>query len=145
MSITVVTARDENGAPSTQEVYAAANRYKITDSNLEILTPDPKLIATYGSGNWMSVHVDNEVEVITKKPDEDEDSSGDDDFSFGGDDDDSSDDSSDSSDDFSFDSDDSDTDSDSDSTDSDDTDTDSDDTDSDDTDSDDTDESSDDE
>jgi hypothetical protein len=86
MSITVVTARDDNGAPSTREVYEAGVKYVNDNGNLDIISAKPQLLATYGSGNWLSVHVDDSVTVITKAPDE---SSDDDDFGGFGDDSDS--------------------------------------------------------
>jgi hypothetical protein len=93
MSITVVTARDEYGAPSTREVYEEGVKFVNDNGNLDILTAKPQLIATYGSGNWLSVHLGDSVTVITKTPDESSDDSSDDssdfDFSFGDDDSDS--------------------------------------------------------
>jgi hypothetical protein len=82
MSITVVTARDEYGAPSTREVYEDGAKFVNDNGNLDILTAKPQLIATYGSGNWMSVHLGDSVTVITKTPDETSDDSSDLDFSF---------------------------------------------------------------
>jgi hypothetical protein len=82
MSITVVTARDEYGAPSTREVYEDGTKFVNDNGNLDILTAKPQLIATYGSGNWLSVHLGDSVTVITKTPDETSDDSSDLDFSF---------------------------------------------------------------
>jgi hypothetical protein len=120
MAITVVIARDDVGAPTTREVYEIGVKFSTEGGDLSIISAKPQLLALYGSGNWLSVHVDDHVQVITERPAEDSDS--DSDFSFG-DDDDSSSDSSDTDFDFGSDS----SDDDSDSTESDDsTDTDSD-------------------
>ena len=97
MSITVIIARDDAGAPTTREVYESGVKFSTEGGDLSIVSAKPQLIATYGSGNWLSVHVDDNVEVITTKSDDDDDddmSFGDDD-PFGSSDDDSSDDSSD--------------------------------------------------
>jgi hypothetical protein len=99
MSITVIIARDDAGAPTTREVYESGVKFSTEGGDLSIVSAKPQLIATYGSGNWLSVHVDDNVEVITTKSDDDDDDSmsfGDDD-PFGSDDDSSSDDSSDDS------------------------------------------------
>jgi hypothetical protein len=104
MSITVVTARDEFGSPTTREVYEDGVKYTQDNGNLDILSAKPSLLATYGSGNWLSVHVGDSVNVVVTKPEEgDSDSDSDFSFDFGGDD--SSDDSSDDSGDDSSDSD----------------------------------------
>jgi hypothetical protein len=101
MSITVVIARDDVGAPTTREVYANGVKFTTENGDLSIVSGKPQLLATYGSGNWLSVHVDDFVDVVVTRPPEDEDSS---DFgdsfgdSFGDDSDDSSDESSDDSD-----------------------------------------------
>ena len=47
MSVTVIIARDEHGAPSTREVYASADRYVINDGNLDV--------AVQGVGTLQSV------------------------------------------------------------------------------------------
>jgi hypothetical protein len=65
MKITVVTTRDDLGAPATREVYAAADRYAIADGNLEVLSAKRELLALYGSGNWFSVFVNDSVKVIS--------------------------------------------------------------------------------
>jgi hypothetical protein len=65
MSLTVVTVRDENGAPSTLESYAGASRYRIGDGNLEIISPDKQILGLYDSGNWLSVYAGNSVKVIS--------------------------------------------------------------------------------
>ncbi len=85
MSITVVIARDEVGAPSTREVYETGVKFTTESGDLSILSDRPQLLARYGSGNWLSVHVDDNVTVISEKPAESSD-----DFDFGGLDDDSS-------------------------------------------------------
>ena len=91
MSITVIIARDDIGAPSTSEVYEVVE-VRLDGGDL-CFSPTPALIALYPSGNWLSVHVDNYVEVVTVKPAEDDDTSdSSDDFSFGGGDDSSDDD-----------------------------------------------------
>jgi hypothetical protein len=90
MSITVVIARDDVGAPTTREIYETGVKYSAEGGDLSILSAKPQLLATYGSGNWLSVYVDENVTVVSTKPDESE-GSGFDDFSF---DDDSSDDTS---------------------------------------------------
>ncbi|HEY7008630.1 MAG TPA: hypothetical protein VH395_06815 [Jatrophihabitantaceae bacterium] len=93
MSITVVIARDDVGAPSTREVYETGVKYSAEGGDLSIFSAKPQLLATYGSGNWLSVYVDDNVEVISTKPEESD--SGFDDFSFGDDSSDSDDSSSD--------------------------------------------------
>jgi hypothetical protein len=97
MSITVIIARDDAGAPTTREVYESGVKFSTEGGDLSIVSAKPQLIATYGSGNWLSVHVDDNVEVITTKSDDDDDdmSFGDDDPFGSSDDDSSSDDSSD--------------------------------------------------
>jgi hypothetical protein len=65
MSLTVVTVRDENGAPSTLESYAGASRYRIGDGNLEIMAPDKQILGLYDSGNWLSVYAGDSVKVIS--------------------------------------------------------------------------------
>jgi hypothetical protein len=65
MSLTVVTVRDENGAPSTLESYAGASRYRIGDGNLEIMSPDKQILGLYDSGNWLSVYAGDSVKVIS--------------------------------------------------------------------------------
>jgi hypothetical protein len=94
MSITVIIARDDAGAPTTREVYESGVKFSTEGGDLSIVSAKPQLIATYGSGNWLSVHVDDNVEVITTKSDDDDDMSFGDDDPFGSSDDDSSDDSS---------------------------------------------------
>jgi hypothetical protein len=84
MSITVVIARDDVGSPTTREVYADGVKFTTEGGDLSILSSKPSLLATYGSGNWLSVHVDDYVQVIVDRPEE----SSDDSFSFGDDDDD---------------------------------------------------------
>ena len=84
MSITVIIARDDVGAPTTREVYADGVKYSSDNGNLDIISAKPQLLATYGSGNWLSVHIDDSVEVMTTRSEDDD--SGDD-FSFGSDDD----------------------------------------------------------
>lgn len=64
MSITVVTTRDDAGAPSSREVYAVGARYAIGNSNLEIFSAESRLLALYPSGSWTSVHVDDNVRVV---------------------------------------------------------------------------------
>jgi hypothetical protein len=103
MSVTVIIARDEHGAPSTREVYATADRYVINDGNLDVAVQGVGTLGTYGSGNWLSVYTDDVVEVITVKPEEDSSDFGSDFGSFGDDSSDSSDESSESSDDESSD------------------------------------------
>ena len=115
MPITVVIARDDVGAPTTREVFAEGVKYEIDNGELVIISGRPQRVATYGSGNWLSVYLDDNVEVIVTKPEED--SSDSDDFSFGDFDSDSSSDDSDSDDSSSDDSDSDDSTSDSDSSD----------------------------
>jgi hypothetical protein len=96
MSVSVIIARDEHGAPSTREFYPTADRYVISDGNLDVAVQGVGTLGTYGSGNWLSVYTDDVVEVITVKPEEDSSDFGSD---FGDDSsDESSDESSDSSD-----------------------------------------------
>jgi hypothetical protein len=78
MSITVIIARDDVGAPTTREIYEAGAKFTTEGGDLSIISARPQLLATYGSGNWLSVHVDDNVEVITTKSE-----SGDDDDAFG--------------------------------------------------------------
>src|SRR5215831_17350802 len=77
----------------------------ITRGDLMIYSDRPQLLGTYGSGNWLSVFIGDNVTVISKKPEEDSDSDSgfgdfgsdfgsDDDTGFGSDDDTSSDDAS---------------------------------------------------
>jgi hypothetical protein len=98
MAVTVIIARDDTGAPTTQEVYADANKYAVQDGNLDVILHGTGVLGTYPSGNWQSVFMDSSVErIVTKSEDSDSDS-GFGDFDFGGDDSsDSGDDSSDSS------------------------------------------------
>jgi hypothetical protein len=84
MSITVIIARDDAGAPTTREIYATGAKFINDDGNLNIVSAN-QVLATYGSGNWLSVHMDDSVEVITTKSEEDSDDSDDTDFSFGDD------------------------------------------------------------
>jgi len=63
MTITVVTARDENGAPSTREVLRDGDRYRIVSGNLEIISSAREALGFYASGNWLSVHVGENVTV----------------------------------------------------------------------------------
>lgn len=87
MPITVVITRDDVGAPSTREVYETGVKYQVEGGDLMIYSGKPQLLGTYGSGNWMSVYVDENVSVISIKPEEDSDSGfGDDSFSFDADD-----------------------------------------------------------
>ena len=96
MSITVIIARGDTGAPTTREVYAEGAKFNIENGELGIISDRPQLVALYGSGNWLSVHMDDHVVVVTEKP-EDSDSSGDLEFSSFGDSDDTSGDSADTS------------------------------------------------
>jgi hypothetical protein len=68
MSLTVVTVRDENGAPSTLESYAGASRYRVGDGNLEIISPNQQILGLYESGNWLSVYAGDSVKVISIGP-----------------------------------------------------------------------------
>jgi hypothetical protein len=101
MSITVIIARDDVGAPTTREVYANGAKFTTEGGDLSIISNKPQLLATYGSGNWLSAHVDDNVEVLVTRSEDDSDSGGFDDNPFDVDDDSdsSSDDDSDSSDD----------------------------------------------
>jgi hypothetical protein len=86
MSITVVIARDDAGAPSTREVFETGVKFMTEGGDLSILSGRPQLLATYGSGNWLSVYVDDNVTVLTEKPaDESSDDSSFDFDSFGDD------------------------------------------------------------
>lgn len=78
MSITVVIARDDVGAPSTREVYETGVKFTTEGGDLSILSDRPQLLARYGSGNWLSVYIDDNVTVISEKPAESSD-----DFDFG--------------------------------------------------------------
>jgi hypothetical protein len=67
VSISVVTVRDDEGVPSTREVYARGGRYVINSSgDLEIVSTQRTMIALYPSGNWMSVFVDDVVRIMVK-------------------------------------------------------------------------------
>jgi hypothetical protein len=65
MTITVVTTRTDNGAPATRDVYAGTVRYTTTNGNLEVISAKRAPLAFYGSGNWLSVYVDQCVTVIS--------------------------------------------------------------------------------
>jgi hypothetical protein len=91
MAVTVIVARDEHGGPTTREVFATATKYVISDGNLDVIMQGAGALGTYGSGNWLSVYMDDSVEVTTIKPAEEESSFGD--FSFDSDSDSSSEDS----------------------------------------------------
>lgn len=67
MPITVVTHRDDVGAPTSRDVLAAADRFQITDSNLEVFA-GRQLVAHYPSGNWLNAFVDEPVRVLTTSP-----------------------------------------------------------------------------
>ena len=87
MPITVVITRDDVGAPSTREVYETGVKYQVEGGDLMIYSDRPQLLGTYGSGNWLSVYIGENVTVISTKPEESEDSGfGDDSFSFDSDD-----------------------------------------------------------
>lgn len=83
MSITVIITRDDNGAPLTREIYEEGARFKVENGELNIISGSPELVALYGSGNWLSVHMDDHVAVVTTKPPEDDSGSGDMDFGLG--------------------------------------------------------------
>jgi hypothetical protein len=70
MSITVIIARDEVGAPTTREVYENGVKFSTENGDLSIVSAKPQLLATYGSGNWLSVHVDDAVQVLVDRPDD---------------------------------------------------------------------------
>jgi hypothetical protein len=85
MAITVIISRDDNGAPMTREVYDTGEKYTVEGGDLTIVGNNsgrPQLLAMYGSGNWMSVHVDDFVRVVTEKPAEEEEEDASDAFSF---------------------------------------------------------------
>jgi hypothetical protein len=63
MTISVVTVRDENGAPSTRELFRDGASYKIVSGNLEIISSARKALGLYPSGNWLSVYVGDCVRV----------------------------------------------------------------------------------
>lgn len=63
MTITVVTVRDENGAPSAREVLRRGDSYKIVSGNLEIISSAREALGLYPSGNWLSVYVGDCVTV----------------------------------------------------------------------------------
>jgi len=63
MTITVVTVRDENGAPSAREVLRRGDTYKIVSGNLEIISSAREALGLYPSGNWLSVYVGDCVTV----------------------------------------------------------------------------------
>jgi hypothetical protein len=68
VSITVVATRDDTGAPTTREVYAAGTRYTIDNSNLQVFSGQSRLLALYGSGNWTSVYVGESMRVVRGMP-----------------------------------------------------------------------------
>lgn len=63
MTITVVTARDENGAPSAREVLRGGDSYTIVSGNLEIISSAREMLGFYPSGDWLSVYVGDCVRV----------------------------------------------------------------------------------
>jgi hypothetical protein len=63
MTITVVTVRDDNGAPSTRELFRGGETYKIVSGNLEIISSAREALGLYPSGNWLSVYVGDCVRV----------------------------------------------------------------------------------
>jgi hypothetical protein len=66
MAITVVTQRDNDGAPWTRETFAEANFiYVNTAGLLEVQIQNKQTLGTYAPGNWISVHRDEVVEVRT--------------------------------------------------------------------------------
>lgn len=67
MPITVVTHRDDVGAPTSRDVLAAGDRFQVKDSNLEVFA-GRDMIALYPSGNWLSVVVDETVRVLSTSP-----------------------------------------------------------------------------
>jgi hypothetical protein len=67
MAVTVITARDEHGGPTTRELYAAATKYVISDGNLDVIVQGAGPLGTYASGNWLSVYMDDSVEITTIK------------------------------------------------------------------------------
>lgn len=68
MSITVVISRDDAGAPMTKDHYETGVKFSVEGGDLSIVSGKPQLVAYYGSGNWMSVHVDDNVVTTTEKP-----------------------------------------------------------------------------
>src|SRR5262249_28876131 len=66
MAITVVTARAENGAPSTRAAPRDRARYTTDSGKLEIISSAREALGFYASGNWLSVHVG---EYVTVNPD----------------------------------------------------------------------------
>ncbi|MDT4892530.1 MAG: hypothetical protein QOE97_1565 [Pseudonocardiales bacterium] len=68
MSVTVVTVRDDNGAPSAREMYADGARYTIGGGDLEIISATSHLLGLYPSGNWLSVYMDDSVIVASGPP-----------------------------------------------------------------------------
>lgn len=65
MPIAVVVTRDDVGAPTTREIYAHGDRYRIGDGNLQVLSADSRVLALYGSGNWLSAYVAGTVTVTS--------------------------------------------------------------------------------
>jgi hypothetical protein len=72
MSITVIITRDDNGAPMTREVYEEGAKFTVENGELNVISARPQLVALYGSGNWLSVHLDDHVAVVTAAPAEDD-------------------------------------------------------------------------
>lgn len=67
----------------TKDHYETGAKFTVESGDLSIVSGKPQLVAYYGSGNWMSVHVDDNVVTTTEKPADSDDSS---DFSFDSDD-----------------------------------------------------------
>ena len=65
MPIAVVVTRDDVGAPTTREIYARGERYRLGDGNLQVLSAESRVLALYGSGNWLSVYVTGTVAVTS--------------------------------------------------------------------------------
>ena len=68
MPITVVTVRDDNGAPSTRESYASGDSYVIVDGSLQVVSAHRQLLALYPSGNWLSAYVDTSIAALPTRP-----------------------------------------------------------------------------
>jgi hypothetical protein len=68
MSVTVVTVRDDNGAPSGREAYADGVRYTTRGGDLEVFSVTLQPLALYPSGNWLSVYMDDSVVVAAGPP-----------------------------------------------------------------------------
>lgn len=62
MSITVVVTRDYDNVPTCFEKYEGGTRWRVNSGNLEIFV-GTTLAALYPSGNWISVYLDDAMQL----------------------------------------------------------------------------------